>query len=324
MGCGNPMLKRRKSTQVCIMKPQINDAWSTTSNSSRLEDYSISTLLGKGGFGKVVKAQHVSTKAQFAIKMIAKNPSKPNQSKKALNNEVSVLKKLNHENIVSYIDSFEDSSFLYIVTELCQEKNLYEKIKKAGKLKENTVKEILLQILSAVEYLHDNKIVHRDIKLENILFVSEGSNKIKLTDFGTAANLEKNQRVSGCCGSIFYIAPEMLEGDYNEKIDIWSCGILAYALSTGKWPYEERTTEEVLEKILCSPFQISADNCEGLSNEFVSLLKEMLRIKPEERISASDAIRHKLFNDVILFYFMLNYELVTCLKKLSLFFLRMI
>lgn len=299
MGCGNSISKRRKSTQVYKMKPQTNDAWSTTSNSSRLANYSISIVLGKGGFGKVVKAQHVFSKMLFAIKMIAKNPSKPTQSKNALKNEVSILQKLNHENIISYIDSFEDSSFLYIVTELCREKNLYEKIKIDGKFKENVVKDILLQILSAVEYLHDSKIVHRDIKLENILLVSEGSNKIKLTDFGTAAFLDKNQRVSGCCGSIFYISPEMLEGDYNEKIDIWSCGILAYALSTGKWPYEERTTEEVLEKIFCSPFQINADNCEGLSNDFVSLLKEMLRIKPEERISASDAIRHKWFEDDI-------------------------
>ncbi|OMJ87321.1 hypothetical protein SteCoe_11007 [Stentor coeruleus] len=281
------------------MKPQSNDLWSPTSNISNLANYSLSTLLGKGGFGKVVKAQHILTKEHFAIKMISKKPSKLTQSKIPTNNEVTILKKLNHDNIISYIDSFEDNSFLYIVTELCQEKNLYGKIKKSGKLKENEVKEILLQILSAVEYLHDNNIIHRDIKLENILLVSEGSNKIKLIDFGTATTLDKNHRVSGYCGSAFYISPEMLEGEYNEKIDIWSCGILAYVLSTGKWPYKERNTEDVLENILCSPFQINNDNCEGLSYDFVSLLKEMLRVKPQERISASDAIRHKWFEDDI-------------------------
>jgi calcium-dependent protein kinase len=184
-------------------------------------DSDLTQLLGKGAFGHVKKGRHIKTGIVRAIKEIRKENFKKEQLEEIIN-EVGTLKTLDHPNILKVYEMYEDKKCVYIVTELCTGGELFEKIIQCGFLNEKKAAIILKQILSAIVYCHNYSIVHRDLKPENILYLNKSEDsQLKIIDFGTAKqkNIGKDN-LHDTCGTVYYIAPEVLLGDYNEKCDV--------------------------------------------------------------------------------------------------------
>lgn len=203
--------------------------------------YSILNVLGKGNFGQVRKATHKETGVQGAIKIIKKSLLNRNRDYAHLmQNELSVLGEVSHPNIVATYDLLEDEKFFFIFSEVARYGDLSKYLERRSDteqapMSEDEVKTIARQILYALSHLHARGIVHRDVKLENILIDSVENNKlnVKLTDFGFAERMSEDGRLKGVVGSKHYIAPEILDGNhYDTKVDVWSFMVCIYALFT--------------------------------------------------------------------------------------------
>ena len=153
-----------------------------------------------------------------------------------LKNEIKIQSFCNHPNIIKLKEVLASNSKIFLVLELVEGGDLFNKIKKGGIFTEKKVSDILKQILSAVVYLHKNNIVHRDLKPENMLYDIE-SNSLKIIDFGTAIEKKPNKKLAALVGTPYYLAPEVVKGEYDEKCDVWSCGVIMYLLLCGMPPF---------------------------------------------------------------------------------------
>lgn len=207
--------------------------------------------MGEGQYGEVIKIINKETKAPRALKVIHKHRygfSQKQQEK--LKREIEILKGLDHPNILKIFEFYEDSEKVYIVMELCQGGELFDKIVELGSLSEKDSSTIIEQVLSAIYYAHIHKIVHRDLKPENILLEvsSDGNYNIKVIDWGFAI-LQEDKPLQETLGSPYYVAPEVLKRNYNEKCDIWSYGVILYILLSGSPPFDGRSSNEIIKSI---------------------------------------------------------------------------
>ena len=212
-----------------------------------------------------------------------------------VNNEINLLKSIDHPNIVKIVEFYVTKQAYFIITELCQGGELFDKIMEKEKLDEDHSAYILFQVLSAVINCHNKNIVHRDLKPENILIDREEDNgylTIKIIDFGTAKIFEKDKAEQKVIGSAYYIAPEVLEKNYNEKCDLWSCGVILYILLTGKPPFGG-SEDEIIRKIKKGIYDESELN--NKSDESKDLIRKLLEMNPNKRLSAQQAIKHPWF-----------------------------
>jgi len=193
------------------------------------QEYSLlSPAIGKGAYGEVRRAVHRKTNVLRAVKIIFKDTA-DKEDQERLINEVNILRDLDHPNIMKIMEFYQDSKAFYIVSEFYNGGELFEKIVNSKNFNEKQAATTIKQILSAVNYCHQNNIVHRDLKPENILFESKKDDAtLKIIDFGTSKYYDPNTRMSQKFGTPYYIAPEVLRRKYTEKCDIWSCGVILY------------------------------------------------------------------------------------------------
>ena len=261
-------------------------------------NYKITTLLGTGGFAKVYVGEEKYSGIKRAIKIISKK-SKLNISlsdEVLIRNEIDVLRKLDHPNIVKIFEFYSTKDSFYIITELCKEGELYKEIKQNAPFNEKYSSYIMYQIFSAINYLHKLKIIHRDLKPENILIVKKDKNKfpyIKICDFGTSQIFNNNSTQNQIIGSSYYIAPEIFKKkNYNEKCDIWSCGVILYILLSGRPPFIGKDENEIAENVKKGNYDLTQSPFHMISNEAKDLIKNCLNIDPKKRISAENALNH--------------------------------
>lgn len=253
----------------------------------------LSPPLGRGAYGEVRKAIHLKTGETRAIKMLMLQEVN-SQSRRKLINEVNIMKCLDHPHIVKIYEFFDHANALYIVMEYLEGEPLFDYlIRHTPAITEKMVAEIMHQIVSAIYFMHLNGIVHRDIKSENIIF--NGKN-ITVIDFGTSKIMTSESRLREAKGTAFYMAPEVIKGSYNEKCDIWSCGIVFYILLTGRPPFTVANKTNVFNQILNLEFELPLSKITGVSKEALNLLHSMLEEKPENRIRAEDALNHPFFD----------------------------
>nr|CAB3254896.1 hormonally up-regulated neu tumor-associated kinase homolog A [Phallusia mammillata] len=208
----------------------------------RVSDYLLGSCIGEGSFAKVRVGLHCPTKEKVAIKIINKAKAKKDSYVyKNLHREGKIMQMMQHPNIVQVFDILETGNNYYLVTELCSGGELIEIVTEKGSLPETTVRRYTHQLVNAVGYLHEKNIVHRDLKVENILLDSDDN--IKIIDFGLSNTLTHAQRDTSCplttqCGSPAYAAPELLaKKPYGPKVDVWSIGVITFALLAGKLPF---------------------------------------------------------------------------------------
>ena len=220
-----------------------------------LDDYEVKQMLGEGSFGQVKLMVHRKTKMERAVKIIKKHKVRP-EEKEQMMMEVSILKTLDHPNIIKIFDMYEDQHFLYLVieyprlTRYCSGGELFDRIQKITAFTERQAAKYIKQLLSAVAYLHAKSIVHRDLKAENLLFENDTDEaNLKLIDFGVSCGILKGRKLKETLGTPYYMAPEVLLQNYDEKCDVWSCGIILYILLCGYPPFNGEEDEEILESV---------------------------------------------------------------------------
>ena len=299
---------------------------------SLFDEYTIKEKLGEGAYGCVYKVQHKFTNFLRAVKAIKRK----HVDSTDFSNEIAILKTVDHPNIIKLFDCYYDNNYYYMVEEFCSGGDLYDYIKKQKYFTEKTAAHILYQLLNSVNYLHKKNIVHRDLKPENIVFVKTGNKKnynvkndyednyndkiytsenttkqnetspnkhdeifIKLIDFGTSVHLTKNVNLTQELGTIYYIAPEVFKNNYNEKADVWSCGIILYIMLCGHPPFCGKKEEEIKKKILYSPLNFPKKEFENISPSAISFVEELLTYDFKKRISAEKALKNEWLNKML-------------------------
>eukprot|EP01130_Rhizamoeba_saxonica_P008722 TRINITY_DN3523_c0_g1_i2.p1 TRINITY_DN3523_c0_g1~~TRINITY_DN3523_c0_g1_i2.p1 ORF type:complete len:467 (-),score=118.17 TRINITY_DN3523_c0_g1_i2:70-1443(-) len=253
------------------------------------------TLLGEGQFGSVLLGKSIKSKEEVAIKVI--NKSNSIQIDQYLQNEIDVLRQCKHPNIVALKAVFETPKILYIVMELVSGGELYDEIVKRNAFSEKDASIIMKQTCSALEYIHKLGIIHRDLKLENLLLVDKGATGtdlvVKLADFGLSRIYQKGDFVQTACGTPFYVAPEVLLGTgYGSPVDMWSAGVMMYILLSGRLPFHAENEPELFNHILSGTFQFKSPQFDNVSEEAKDLIKAMIIVESDQRITAEQAMKH--------------------------------
>jgi serine/threonine-protein kinase ULK/ATG1 len=239
-------------------------------------------ILGKGTYSIVYNGTNKINKEKVAIKKITKN------IKKNIKSEIDILNKLNHSNICNMFDNFENDDYYFIVLELCTT-NLHIYITKYGHIEEIKAQHFFKQIASGLEYLQKLQIIHRDIKPENILM--DEYETIKISDFGFAVEFEDDDVFKTLCGSPLYMAPEIMKSKkYNNKIDLWSAGVVLFQMLFNKTPYTAKNHHELLEKI--DSKHVSIPNNFDISYNCKNILKKLLIKNPKKRINWKKFYKH--------------------------------
>ena len=262
--------------------------------------YKVISKLGEGSYGTVYLAINIMTKAKVSMKKI--NKVKDNEiNELEIKNEIDILKKLDHPNVLKILEFYSTHKAYYIITGYCSKGELYSQI--TYKFSEHQLAVLFYQVFSGLLYLHSNHIVHRDLKLENIL-ISDIENDIltdnkyfwvKIIDFGTAKIFEKNKSEKVVVGSSYYIAPEVLNKKYNEKCDTWSVGVILYMFLVGRAPFDGDNDDEIIQNIKNGCFNSEHHKLQSASNEVQDLVKQLLEVNVANRLSAAEALKHPWF-----------------------------
>ena len=217
----------------------------------------------------------------------------------AIDKEINILKSLDHPNILKVFEFYLSEKYVYIINELCTGGELFDKIVEVKYFSESVACNIMRQLLSVMAYCHEKGVIHRDLKPENILIESsEEKDKeffhIKIIDFGTCEILKK-KKLTEQIGNSFYIAPEVIKNSYNEKCDLWSCGVILYILLCGSPPFYGKNEKEIFRKILDGNFTFRHKIWNKISTEAKNLVLKLLQVNPAKRISAQEALEDVWF-----------------------------
>ena len=262
----------------------------TDENPVILNDYTLIKDIGEGNFGKVKLAKLKSTKEKFAIKILDKEKLKT-QTKSTLFNEIEIISRLDHKNIIHVEKILEDSKNYYIIMEYCEKGELFDYIVNKERLNPAEASLFFYQLINGVEYIHQQGFAHRDLKPENLLLTKEKI--LKIIDFGLCHDFDGENYLTTKCGSPSYAAPEILKGyPYDGfKTDIWCCGIILYAMLCGYLPFDGDNNQEIFQSIVeCKP-----EFPDFLEDDSINLLIWILNSEPNDRISIEEIKCHPFY-----------------------------
>ena len=303
----------------------------------KIQDYyEIVSTIGKGGNAKVYEVRNKKTKDIRACKCLSKYNIKESDLQKC-RREIQILMKADHPNIIKLYEVFETQNSLYLIMEKCNGGELFDRIINhisSGKMyTEKIAANLIFQIMSAVDYCHKNGICHRDLKPENILFLNQGNeinNSIKVIDFGLS-QIIREEKLKSRVGTAYYVPPEILKGEYNQKCDIWSVGIILCILLTGEPPFNGPNDAVIYNKIKKLEYFFS-EKWKYISNEAKDLVSHML-VPENTRYNASEVLSHpwlRIINDnnktfrnlnFINLSFLKSYKKTNTFKKIILTFI---
>ncbi|XP_033480246.2 serine/threonine-protein kinase DCLK2 isoform X3 [Epinephelus lanceolatus] len=261
--------------------------------STILEKYKIGKVIGDGNFAVVKECVERSTGKEFALKIIDK--AKCSGKEHLIENEVAVLRKVKHPNIIMLIEEVDTPSELYLVMELVKGGDLFDAITSSAKYTERDASVMVYNLAEALKYLHSTNIVHRDIKPENLLVFEypNGTKSLKLGDFGLATVVEGP--LYTVCGTPTYVAPEIIsESGYGLKVDIWAAGVITYILLCGFPPFrsESNLQEDLFDQILQGQLDFPSPYWDNITDSAKELIGKMLQVNVEARYTAQDILSH--------------------------------
>lgn len=252
--------------------------------------YDLGKVIGKGGFSVVVEATEKATGDKYAVKCIKKTMVE-GEDIKLLRREIKIMKRVNHPNILKLYEVFEDEDEFFLVMELVNGKELFEKIVEKGQYSEKDAAHIVKQIVSAVMYLHEQGIAHRDLKPENLLSAGdEETETIKIADFGFSKNFGEEKLMTSC-GSPGYVAPEVLTCEsYDKAVDMWSVGVIIYILLCGYPPFYADNAPMLFKKIMDVKYDFDDPSWDDVSEDAKNLIRHLLVKEPGDRYTAQQCL----------------------------------
>jgi len=285
----------RRLGSILFIKPIVTNPGSLLQDIRKV--YKFKEVLGGGHFGtvRVAYKRKEEPKRYYAIKSISKKNLSPSDLQDLIK-EVDIISGLDHPVIIDFYETYQDEFFFHIVMELCKGKEVFQKIASEGKIEEKKVARVIFKVLNAIAYCHSKGITHRDIKPENILFqTDEPYSEIKIIDFGLSRKYSSDQKMHTILGTPYYIAPEVLKGNYDEKCDIWSIGALTYIMLSGEPPFKGKSNNEIFIKIIKDPIKFNPYKWSNLTENSKDFIKICLNKDPTKRPSAIEALNHKWF-----------------------------
>lgn len=267
--------------------------------------YEIKEELGSGITGTVslVTDRRNKDRAMKTINLVQINKSQLRE----LRREVTLLRSLDHPNIIKLIETFEDDHSVILIMDLCRGGTLVSPSGRSRLRTEHAVKTVIYQLFQAIKFIHERGVVHRDIKLENIMFVSEDAKDLRvvLIDFGfsvletSVSRFGRKKRLfTTNCGTAYYMAPEVLRGYYGKECDVWSLGVMAYILLTGSPPFHGLDTEEIHDAIRRAKPEFTAAIWQRLDCAAMVLVEHLLEEDPAKRWTADQALASKWFKTI--------------------------
>lgn len=256
--------------------------------------YSLGPLLGRGGFAKVHEIKDLQSGLQYAAKIIRKKSLKGKAREKIVN-EIKIHKQLHHENIVRFESYFEDMHNVYMLLSYCQNETLTDLIKRRRRLHELEVKCYTRQIIEGLKYLLAARVIHRDLKLNNIFI--DDKMQVKIGDFGLSTQLErKGQKKKTICGTPNYIAPEVLDNKrgYSHEIDVWALGVIIYTLLFGRPPFQAETAQETYARIRNNSYEFPTNVY--VNPMAIDLISRILVPEAEVRLDIFEVENHPFLN----------------------------
>ncbi|OBS78452.1 hypothetical protein A6R68_19166 [Neotoma lepida] len=246
---------------------------------------------GRGAFSEVMLAQERGSAHLVALKCI---PKKALRGKEALvENEIAVLRRISHPNIVALEDVHESPSHLYLAMELVTGGELFDRIMERGSYTEKDASHLVGQVLGAVSYLHSLGIVHRDLKPENLLYATPfEDSKIMVSDFGLS-KIQAGNMLGTACGTPGYVAPELLEQKpYGKAVDVWALGVISYILLCGYPPFYDESDPELFSQILRASYEFDSPFWDDISESAKDFIRHLLERDPQKRFTCQQALQH--------------------------------
>ncbi|XP_041836371.1 calcium/calmodulin-dependent protein kinase type 1D-like [Melanotaenia boesemani] len=245
--------------------------------------------MGSGSFSEVFMVREKTTGKLYALKCLKKK----HLTHSNLENEINVLRRIKHENVVGLEDFYESRTHYYLVMQLVSGGELFDRILDKGVYTEKDASKVIKQVLQAVSYLHANSIVHRDLKPENLLYYSMDENaKIMVSDFGLSKTLEHGV-MSTACGTPGYVAPEVLaQKPYSKTVDCWSIGVITYILLSGYPPFFEENETRLFSKIMRAEYAFHSPFWDDISESAKDFIRNMMEKNPTKRFTTEQALRH--------------------------------
>ncbi|GFV88007.1 hypothetical protein TNCV_3241571 [Trichonephila clavipes] len=256
------------------------------------DKYEFKDLLGTGAFSQVVLAESKDESSKmYAIKCIDKKALKGKED--SLENEIKVLRRLKHPNIVQLVETFEDKNKVYLVMELVTGGELFDRIVEKGSYTEKDASHLIRQILEAVDYMHSQGVVHRDLKPENLLYYSpDEDSKIMISDFGLS-KMEDSGIMATACGTPGYVAPEVLaQKPYGKAVDVWSIGVIAYILLCGYPPFYDENDANLFAQILKGDFEFDSPYWDEISDSAKDFIRHLICVDMDKRYTCKQALAH--------------------------------
>lgn len=244
--------------------------------------------IGDGAFSVVKLTYQEETKSYYACKIVPRSRISHSNLEERFEGEIRINQQLHHPGVVQIVDLMSDEFNYYIIMEFCPNGELFQYIVDQQRVKESEAAILLSQILLALRYVHQNGIAHRDLKPENLLLDSR--NRLKISDFGLSRYIGRNGLVETPCGSPCYASPECLSGEaYDGRTsDVWSCGVILYAMLTGQLPWTKRNQNQLFDQIRSGDYKTPSylsDNCRNLING-------LMNVDPKKRMTIDQALSH--------------------------------
>lgn len=275
-----------------MFSPLVEDS----KNFSVEEDYILGQEIGHGGFATVKEASHRETGKKYAVKIMDKSRFN-SRDLNLIKTEVKLMDVVKgHKNIVTLVESYEVKNTLWLIMELVEGGELFEKIQEVEFYSEKDGSKIIEALLRTLLYCHEQGVIHRDLKPENILCGTKefkDVSDIKLTDFGLSVLCPLGQKVRGSIGTIDFAPPEIVDDkEYDHKVDMWSVGVLSYIILGGYAPFQDSNQEKLKRLIRNCEFEFHSPEWDEVSEVAKDFITKLLVIDPEKRMSPVQALEH--------------------------------
>eukprot|EP01064_Diplonema_japonicum_P015181 TRINITY_DN22945_c0_g1_i1.p1 TRINITY_DN22945_c0_g1~~TRINITY_DN22945_c0_g1_i1.p1 ORF type:complete len:293 (+),score=43.43 TRINITY_DN22945_c0_g1_i1:53-931(+) len=257
----------------------------------RIGKYELGKTLGSGTFSKVKEGTDIEINIKYAVKIVDKSLLQKGHMEQQLKREIAIMKLLDHQNVLKMNDVLQTSKNIYLILDLLTGGDLFDRLEQAKRFEEPVALDYFHQLISGLYYLHSQGIAHRDLKPENLLLDENG--QLRIADFGFSRLLNNQQMLQTVCGTPNYMAPEVLkeQGYDGKKADIWSCGVIVYAMLAGYLPFDDPNMNTLCDKIEKGVYRMSRK----FSKNAVDIIEKMLTVDPQQRITLDEILKHPFF-----------------------------